>query len=104
MSGLNKEFYMIILSSKLLRAMWYGTLVAKNFATAENRSYSNNRCRCENFVSVVIQQTTMYTILQRSKDCQGPNRKKEYSSWEHNLETKISFRSTEYFCAKSACA
>ena len=29
MSGLNKEFYMIILSSKLLRAMWYGTLVAK---------------------------------------------------------------------------
>jgi hypothetical protein len=31
-------------------------------------------------------------------------RKKEFSSWEHNLETKISCRPTEYFCAKSACA
>jgi hypothetical protein len=31
-------------------------------------------------------------------------RKKEFSSWEHNLETKISCRAAEYFCAKSACA
>jgi hypothetical protein len=33
-----------------------------------------------------------------------PGQKKEFSSWEHNLETKISCRLTEYFCAKSACA
>jgi hypothetical protein len=26
-------------------------------------------------------------------------RKKEFSSWEHNLKTKISCRPTEYFCA-----
>jgi hypothetical protein len=30
--------------------------------------------------------------------------KKQFSSWEHNLETKIPCRATEYFCAKSACA
>jgi hypothetical protein len=29
---------------------------------------------------------------------------KKFSSWEHNLETRISCRPTEYFCAKSACA
>jgi hypothetical protein len=28
--------------------------------------------------------------------------KNNFSSWEHNLETKISCRPTEYFCAKSA--
>jgi hypothetical protein len=31
-------------------------------------------------------------------------RKKTFSSWEQNLETKITCRPTEYFCAKSACA
>jgi hypothetical protein len=33
-----------------------------------------------------------------------PNPRAEKNSWEHNLETKISCRLTEYFCAKSACA
>jgi hypothetical protein len=36
--------------------------------------------------------------------CHNQGRKKEFSSWEHKLETKISCRPTEYFRAKSACA
>jgi hypothetical protein len=34
----------------------------------------------------------------------GPGQEKTFSSWEQNLETKITCRPTEYFCAKSACA
>ena len=33
-------------------------------------------------------------------DIPGQGRKKEFSSWEHNLKTNISCRQTEYCCAK----
>ena len=52
----------------------------------------------------LVQYRLMFLVVLKSSRVGLQGRKKEFSSWEHNLETKISRRSTEYFCAKSACA
>jgi hypothetical protein len=45
-----------------------------------------------------------YWCFHGSEPTHKQGRKKTFSSWEQNLETKITCRPTEYFCAKSACA
>jgi hypothetical protein len=56
--------------------------------------------------SAIIIHTGVPYLLFTKAVCKSrlQGRKKELSSWEHNLETEISCRPTEHFCAKSACA